>query len=1458
MIRLVLILTVILSLPPPHIAQTHTPQDRSTDTKPGARVIDSVTAAYIRWQIAGGPKPAPRTSPGDVPRAVRTLPENGDLMAQVKMFERWFPEGQTRTPESRIAVHQELKNMAGVESAKRNALSAPPSKWQLRGPYGLEFACTTATYFAGRISTVAFGPTGSYYGASNGGLWGSALLTLVPLTDDLPTQASGSVAVDPVNPDIVYYGTGDYGAGGTTPGTGVYRSTDAGHTWEPMALNPTPTIVSKVLIAPWDHNRILVSSDRGIFLSTNGGSVWTREEWSNCSDVAATTTGSIILAAVNSGGLYKSVNQGLDWSFVPGLPQNYIQNIKVTISPSDPNRAYVVLARPSVKDDTNRTGQVRGIYTTSNLLAPTITWTDITPTGEALGYMRTQGWYHNSIVVHPTSPGTVFAAGCALIKSTNFGASWSVLVNHPHGDFREVKYRPGDNLFFTVGDGGVFTSSDGGATWNSDINQLLATSLFFNISVAKSNDDVVFGAAQDNATDGTSPGARDTWKMYNEGDGIDVRIDWSDESVVWTSTQGGVVYRTDNGGSEPGCVWPHLNDSLDQTEWSATIWQEPQFQDWVYYNGGSKIFFSSNKGNTWGEVNPSGPPARALEITTNTDGSELYALTKANHATVVRFSYTGGNTWSYANITGDLPWPLEPVGIVASMSSPERLYTFVNGSNTTSKIFRSTDRGLHWTNITGNFNQGIEIFDLLEHPADPNVLFIGTAQGVFKSSNGGAVWHWWNHGMPDAVQVTDLEYAYAAGGDYLVAGTWGRSTFERNIDAPYFFSVTAGDIQGITAVKPVGNFVLATGDSGKVAKSTDGGQNWTVSPTPSGLKLNDVHPFDSLKYIVMGDAGTIIGTTDGGANWIPQASPTGEHLRRMAFTSPTQGFAVGDNGIVLRTTDAGDTWEDASPGLNASFFDIFFTDELHGFLAGHVPEGMVNERRLLKTTDGGQTWDLDPALSSVGSFFDIFFTDTDHGFMTMDNGSVMTTTDGGGSWAEIPTGAGVALLACYFSTPTKGWVCGVEGVAFSTTDGGGTWVEEESGTPENLNTIASIGGNLFYGGGAGLFTQGVLEPASVNRAMAQGWGLVSVPFGLQDYSSAAVFPGASSNLYAYIGGYEARMVLENGTGYWVKYNAPATVPMIGTQMLSKTIDVAAGWNLIGSISAPIPVQSIEQDPPGNVTSQFFGYEGSYAGSGTIEPGRGYWVKVTEDGRLRLDAGSIHISDPTSGGSGQALSRALARVDDFNRMALTDAKGRSQTLYYSVADEDEAMMRFWQAPPAPPEGGFDVRFATGAIAEAPRGSSSRSVGIGITSAAYPVTVRWESKQTGVPARITADGREIVLEGSGSLTLAGPSSAPALQLPAGSGVQLPVEFALLEAYPNPFNPSTTIRYELPGPSPVSIVVYDVLGRALAALVDGVEDAGYRSVVWDASGVSGGVYFYRMEAGRFTAVRKVVVMK
>jgi hypothetical protein len=152
------------------------------------------------------------------------------------------------------------------------------------------------------------------------------------------------------------------------------------------------------------------------------------------------------------------------------------------------------------------------------------------------------------------------------------------------------------------------------------------------------------------------------------------------------------------------------------------------------------------------------------------------------------------------------------------------------------------------------------------------------------------------------------------------------------------------------------------------------------------------------------------------------------------------------------------------------------------------------------------------------------------------------------------------------------------------------------------------------------------------------WNMVSVPAMVGDYSRAALYPTSASEAFAYEAGYVVRSTLADGKGYWLKFSGDQSIVITGSEKTLDSIPVAVGWNMIGSISSPVPVDSITSDPGGIVTSRFFGYNGGYVVSASIEPGKAYWVKSSQIGKL-------------------ILSSAPGGVTASNRIRIATASGR---------------------------------------------------------------------------------------------------------------------------------------------------------------------------------------------------------
>ncbi|MFN0157304.1 MAG: T9SS type A sorting domain-containing protein [Bacteroidota bacterium] len=191
------------------------------------------------------------------------------------------------------------------------------------------------------------------------------------------------------------------------------------------------------------------------------------------------------------------------------------------------------------------------------------------------------------------------------------------------------------------------------------------------------------------------------------------------------------------------------------------------------------------------------------------------------------------------------------------------------------------------------------------------------------------------------------------------------------------------------------------------------------------------------------------------------------------------------------------------------------------------------------------------------------------------------------------------------------------------------------------------------------------------------------------------------------------------------------------------------------------------------------------------------------------------------------------------------------------------------PPPFPEADFDVRWGSGdfEIAVEPNGEPIE-LPIDLNEVSFPITLEWELDPENELeyALIPPEGNgpnkaPTQMSARGQATVSARTSR--IQLVANKGGnsqtnQVPTEFGLHQNFPNPFNPSTTISFSLPHNTNGQLKIFNTLGQEIATLIDGMQSAGYKSVTFDAGTLASGVYLYKLTAGEFSSIKKMVVMK
>ena len=352
------------------------------------------------------------------------------------------------------------------------------------------------------------------------------------------------------------------------------------------------------------------------------------------------------------------------------------------------------------------------------------------------------------------------------------------------------------------------------------------------------------------------------------------------------------------------------------------------------------------------------------------------------------------------------------------------------------------------------------------------------------------------------------------------------------------------------------------------------------------------------------------------------------------------------------------------------------------------------------------------------------------------------------------------------------------------------------------------------------------------------WNLVGLPMSVEDPYHLSVYPEAlEGTLYSFDGNYVQENDFITGTGYWLRFPDGGTTIISGSTIHSLIISIMNDWNLISGISSSVPATSI-QDPEGIILpGTLYEFDGSYIQAETLEPGKGYWIRSA-------GPGEIIISDDIRA----KRLPFISKMDGANTISFND-----QTLYFGVTVPDNEKLSY-SAPPKPPSGVFDARFQGDWIYCEDSGK------IELTDQAEPLSISFTiaNKTTWVLINIESN-EEYDLSGSGELIIAEVLNEFILQ----KNSVLPHSYALHQNFPNPFNPVTSLRYDLPKQSFVTLTIYDLIGREITQLVNTTQEAGFRSVQWDATDsfgkpVSAGIYLYKITTGEFVQTKKMVLVK
>jgi len=692
-------------------------------------------------------------------------------------------------------------------------------------------------------NTIYVAPAGGgVWKTTNGGTNWTAL------TDMQSTLSMGALAIARSNSMMIYAGTGEANNGQDSNfGRGILVSTNGGTsftlnagpsgvfntnrmTCSRIAVHPTNANIAYAAMANQGINSVFTDGITGVYKTTDGGSNWTNVTMANGKDslfpwsdvVVDPNTPSTVYAAVgdqfgaDSNGVYKSTDSGATWTLLNAAHAPVgasFGRISIAISKAqNANVLYIAAAAPPPPEPT---ATPRGTPTPTPTATPTPTPTS-TPNGALArfvrsdnggstftdltagtpNYMGSQGWFDTTLIVDPTNSAIVYAAGAAgansMLRSTNSGANWTDISHtdvmvQPHVDHHGVDFDANGKLL-DGDDGGIYRlDNPTEPTW-TNLNGNLDTIQFMGIGLHPTNPFIVIGGSQDNGTElytGTL-----VWIATEGGDGGRATFSPTNSMRAYHQIPNGsfgpnFFRRSDDG----GVTWVTKTTGIVVDEnvqnFYAPFAVDPGNGNRVLY-GTNRVWETTDAGDSWTPISHvlnSGAFAFVDTVAiAPSDANTVYASTGGSSAPISQVFVTinHGAMWTLR----DLPRGSGRVNeIQVDPANAQIAYAVVNRFNG-GHVFRTTDGGANWTNISGTGGGALPNLPVwsiqINNSTSPSRLYIGAEDGVYTSTDLGVSWSRLGTGLPN-VQV--FQVAFNASLHILGAATHGRGAWEIQIAA---------------------------------------------------------------------------------------------------------------------------------------------------------------------------------------------------------------------------------------------------------------------------------------------------------------------------------------------------------------------------------------------------------------------------------------------------------------------------------------------------------------------------------------------------------------------------------------------------------------------------------------------------------------------------------------------------
>lgn len=637
----------------------------------------------------------------------------------------------------------------------------------------------------GRMISLAVNPVDEktlYAGSASGGLWRTYDAVNGTgwhrITTGFPVLGVMAIAIDPVDTNNVYIGTGEvYGynksIGGlvirTTRGTygiGILKSEDGGKTWK-KSLDWTTAQqkgVQVLEINPQNPQSIYAGTSEGVYKSVNGGEDWDLVfENLMVEDIVIHTedTSKVLISCGNLGspgtGLYRSLDAGATWDKLQNAP-DFSGKTLIDAYASNPNTIFA-----SVAD--SLTGQ--GLFKTEDFGT---TWVQ-KYNSDVIDVQTYQGFFAHWVAVHPEDSNQVVHAGVQIYKSENGGNSITQ-ISGPHVDHHNYAHDPKNpGTLYIANDGGVYRSTDFGSNY-SNIGYGLITSQFYGgFSSSHQDSTLAIGGLQDNNTVITY-GSKD-WVRVIGGDGSWTAMNALDDNTIYGSWQRGNIQKSTNRGQSFISATNGIN-----TGGAAFIapYAISETNPDVLYAGRQTIFKTTNAAELWSATDNGssfdGNSFLSIAISAQNDDFVIAATAPTVTRAHVYRTTNGGTTWE--DITSTLP-DRYPSDIFIDPNNQDIAYIVFSGFGT-GHVFKTEDGGLTWQNKTGSLPD-VPTLSVVVDPQNSQHVYVGNDLGVYISKDGGDSWQMFSKGLPEAVIAMDLNISKA--NRKLRVATHGNGAWQR-------------------------------------------------------------------------------------------------------------------------------------------------------------------------------------------------------------------------------------------------------------------------------------------------------------------------------------------------------------------------------------------------------------------------------------------------------------------------------------------------------------------------------------------------------------------------------------------------------------------------------------------------------------------------------------------------------